>query len=122
MRYLIMIKSVEGKMGLPPPALMQAIAALGMEATKAGVLVETAGLLPTATGAIVRVAGGTITITEGPFAEAKDVTGGYAIYDVASKEDALNWSKRFMELHAEHWPSWEGESEIRQVMAPPKSG
>jgi hypothetical protein len=122
MRYLILIKSVEGKMGPPPPALMQAIAAIGGEATQAGALVETRGLLPTAAGALVRVSGGRITVTDGPFAEGKEVIGGYAAYEVASKEEAIRWSRRFMELHAEHWPGWEGETEIRQVMAPPQAG
>ena len=79
-------------MGPPPPALMQAIAAIGGEATQAGVLVDTGGLLPTAAGALVRVSGGKITVTDGPFAEGKEVIGGYAAYEVASKEEAIRWS------------------------------
>lgn len=117
MRYLILIKSVEGSMGPPPRSLMQAIGAIGVEATQAGVLVETGGLLATAQGALVRVSGGKVTVIDGPFAEGKEVAGGYAAYEVASKDEAISMCRRFMELHAEHWPGWEGESEIRQVMA-----
>jgi hypothetical protein len=112
---MISVKSAENN-GPPPKELMDGIAALGVEATKAGVLVETGGLLPSAMGARVRVSNGRITVTDGPFTEAKEVVGGYAVYDVKSKEEAIEWTKRFMELHKQHWNGWEGESEIRQIM------
>jgi hypothetical protein len=66
-------------------------------------------------GARVRVSGGKLTLTDGPFTEAKEVIGGYAVYQVKSREEAIKWTTRFMELHREHWSDWEGESEIRQI-------
>lgn len=53
--------------------------------------------------------------TDGPFAETKEVIGGYAVMDFKSKQDAVEGALRFMELHQKHWPGWEGETEIRQV-------
>jgi len=122
MRFFSMIKSVEGKSGPPPAALMQAIAALGAEAAQAGVLVDTGGLGPTATGARIQVSGGKITVADGPFAQGEDVVGGYAIVEATSKEEAVKFVKRFMELHVEHWPGWEGSAEVRPAFGPPKAG
>ena len=120
MRYMIMVKSSE-KSAPPPQSLMDAIAKLGEEAGKAGVMVEMGGLMPSVMGAKVRLSGGKITVTDGPFTETKEVIGGYAVYDVKSKEDAIHWTRRFMELHKEHWNGWEGESEIRQLFGPADS-
>jgi hypothetical protein len=114
LRFMTMVKSAE-RSGPPPQSLMEAIAKLGIEAGKAGVLVETGGLMPTGTGARVRLAKGRLTVTDGPFTEAKEVIGGYAVYDVKSKAEAIEWTTRFMQLHKEHWPGWEGETEIRQI-------
>jgi hypothetical protein len=115
MRFITMVKSAEGS-GPPPPEVMEAIGRLGAEATQAGVLVETGGLAPT--GARVRLSGGEITVTDGPFAEAKEVIGGYAIFEVPSLNDAIEEAKRFMEVHRQHWNGWEGETEVRQIIAP----
>src|SRR5262245_44611126 len=115
MRYMIMVKSKENPACAPPPSLMEGLAALGQEAVKKGVLVEMGGLMPTVTGAKVRVAGGEMMVTDGPFSEAKEVIGGYAVYELPTKQDAIYWTERFMQLHLDHWPGWEGESEIRQV-------
>jgi hypothetical protein len=114
MRFMILVKSAENA-GPPPKELMEAIAKLGEEGAKAGVLVETGGLLPSATGARVRVSRGKLTVMDGPFTESKELVGGYAIYEVNSKEEAVEHTTRFMELHKQHWPGWEGESEIRQI-------
>jgi hypothetical protein len=94
---------------------MAAIAKLGAEAAQAGVMVETGGLLPSAMGARVRLHAGQVQVTDGPFAETKELIGGYAVYNVKSKQEAIEWTTRFMQLHKEHWPGWEGESEIRQI-------
>ena len=114
MKFMAMVSSAESN-GPPPPALMGAIMKLGAEAMKAGVLVEQGGLLRTALGAQVRISNGTLTVTDGPFAEAKEVVGGYAVYSVKSKEEVIEWTRRFMEIHREHWPGWEGVSEVRQI-------
>lgn len=114
MKFMVMVKSTENA-GPPPAELMAGIAKLGEEAAKVGVMVETGGLYPSAMGARVRLNGGKINITDGPFTEAKEVIGGYAVYEVKSKQEAIEWTRRFMELHREHWDGWEGESEIRQI-------
>jgi hypothetical protein len=125
MRFMTLVKSAESS-GPPPAELMGAIAKLGAEAAQARALVETGGLLPSAAGARIRLSGGRVTVTDGPFTEAKEVVGGYAVYEVSSKQEAIEWTKRFVELHKKHWPGWEGEIEIRQIMDPsafgPESG
>ena len=57
-----------------------------------------------------------VWLTDGRFAEAREVIGGYAVYDVSSKAEVLEWARRFMELRKLHWPGWEGENEIRRIM------
>ena len=120
MRFITMVRSAESN-ELPPPELMEAIAKLGMEAAEAGTLVDTGGLAPTAAGARIRLSGGRLTVTDGPFAEAKEVIGGYAIFEVDSKEQAIEEATKFMELHRKYWKGWEGESEIRQLEDEPPS-
>jgi hypothetical protein len=118
MRFMTLVKSTETS-APPPQALMDAIGKLGEEAARKGVMVEMGGLLPTAMGARVRLAGGRLTVTDGPFTEAKEVIGGYAVYAVKSREEAIEWTRRFMALHQEHWKGWEGEVELRQLYDPP---
>ena len=123
MRFITLIRSSEkSKIGAPPPALMQAIATLGGEAAQAGVLVDSAGLLPTAAGARIRLQDGTIATSDGPFASDREAVGAYAIFNVPSKGEAIAWAKRFMEIHREHWKGWEGETEVRQLMQGPDEG
>ena len=124
MKFMTFVSSNENH-GAPPPALMGAIMQLGMDAAKAGVLVEQGGLMRTAAGARVSVADGNMVVTDGPFTEAKEVVGGYAVYSVKSKEEVLEWTRRFMQIHIDHWPGWSGVSEVRQIFdpadfAPPK--
>jgi hypothetical protein len=114
MKFMVIVRGPETA-GPPPKALMDAIGQLGAEAMKAGVMVSTGGLLPSAMGARVRLANGRVTTTDGPFTETKEVLGGFAIYELKSKQEAIECTRRFMELHKEHWPGWEGESEIRQM-------
>jgi hypothetical protein len=117
MKFMTMVRASENS-GPPPKALMDAIGQLGMEATKAGAMVQMGGLLPTATGALVRLAGGELTVIDGPFTETKEVIGGFAVYEVKSKAEAIEWSKRFLDLHRKHWPGWQGAVELRQMFDP----
>jgi hypothetical protein len=95
MRFLTMVKSKEP--GGPPPAkLMEAIGKLGEQATRSGELVMTGGLLPSAMGARIRLSDGELAVIDGPFTEAKEIVGGFAIYEVESKEKAVEASLRFM--------------------------
>jgi hypothetical protein len=99
----------------PPPAeLMEAIMKLGEEATKSGVLLDTAGLMPSAMGATVSLYGGQMSITDGPYTEAKELIS-YALYDLRNKEEAIEWSARFIKLHKDLWEGWEGEARVLQV-------
>jgi hypothetical protein len=116
MRYLVLLRGIQPDTP-PPPELMAAIMALGDEATKAGVLLDTAGLAPSAAGARVALAGGQLSVTDGPFTEAKEMIS-YALYDVRAKEDAVEWTSRFMKLHRDLWPGWEGESDVLRVFGP----
>jgi hypothetical protein len=117
MRFMMIVKHAE-KQGPPPQQLMDAIAQLAEEATKAGTMVGSGGLGPTAQGARVRLSGGQVTVTDGPFTEAKEVVGGYAQFELTSKEEAIESAVRFMELHKKYWPGWEGETEVRQMFGP----
>lgn len=117
MRFIAVLRSSEDA-GFPPPALLEGIGRLGAAARRAGVLVEAGGLLPVATATRVGVAGGELTVTDGPSGHPVPPVGSYAIYDVASRDEVIEWTTRFMELHRQTWPGWEGESEIRQVFGP----
>jgi hypothetical protein len=114
MKFMIMIKSKEN-IGQPPKALMDAIAKAGEEAMKAGTLVQIGGLGPTAMASRVQLRRGALNVTDGPFTETKEVVGGFAVWDVKSKEDAVQAAVDFMEMHKKHWPGFEGEAEIRQL-------
>jgi hypothetical protein len=117
MRFMMLVKSAEN-CGPPPKALMEEIGKLAQEAVKAGTMVESGGLSPTAMSTRVRVSNGKVTTTDGPFTESKEVVGGYAVFELKSKQEAIEGAMRFMELHKKHWPGWEGETEIRQVFGP----
>jgi hypothetical protein len=114
MKFMVMVKSKENS-GPPPKALMDAIERLGEEAARLGTLVTMGGLAPSVMGARVSLRRGSMNVTDGPFAEAKEVVGGYAVYELPSKQDAIAATKRFLDLHKQHWPEWEGECEIRQL-------
>jgi hypothetical protein len=113
MRFMMIVKSAE-RSGPPPKALMDAVAKLAEEATKAGEMIESGGLASSATGVRVRLSGGKVTVTDGPFTEAKEVFGGYAVFELKSKKEAVEAAVGFMELHKQLWPEWEGETEVRQ--------
>jgi hypothetical protein len=118
-RFLTVIKSDESRdFGPPPPALFEAMGKLAEEQTAAGILVTQGGLGPTADGVQIRTSGGKLTVTDGPFTEAKEVIGGFAMHEVRSKEEAIELSRRFMQIHAEIWPEFEGTCELRQVFGP----
>jgi hypothetical protein len=123
MKFILLLKTEENSAaGAPPQALMDAIFKRGEEMTEAGVLLDTAGLAPSAMGARVRLAGGKVTVTDGPFTEAKELIASYAMIEVSSREEAIEMAKDFLDMHREHWEGWEGESEVRQVFGPEDFG
>ena len=110
MRYLAVFK---GKEGVPPTTeTMAAMGDLIEEMTDKGVLLSTEGCLPSVHGARVRRAGSKITVTDGPFTEAKEVIGGFAIMQVKTRDEMVQWTRRFMAI------AGDGECEIRQVYEP----
>jgi hypothetical protein len=122
MLFMTIVKAAESQSSYAPPQeLMDAIETLRDEAIEAGVFVDTGGLLPSAVGANVRLSNGKVTVTDGPFTEAKEVIGGFAVFNVKSKKDAIDWTLKFMDLHKKHWPGWEGVTEVRQMWSPQDS-
>ena len=98
---------------------MDAMDQLIQEMAKDGcTMVEGVGLHPTSAGMRVRLADGKVTVTDGPFTEAKEVVGGFAIFEAPSKAEMMKWTQRFMALHKTHMPGWEGECEVRQIAGP----
>jgi hypothetical protein len=84
---------------------------------KAGRMLDNGGLMPISTGAQVRIVDGKLSVIDGPFVEAKEVIGGYAIFELPSKQEALASAKEFMQLHKDLMPSWEGTCELRAFAA-----
>ena len=123
MRFMMLVKgNSDYEAGKPPsPELMAAIGAYAEESARNGVLVEQGGLLPSAAGARIKVAGGKVRVIDGPFAEARELIGGYAIIEAASKAEAIRLGSEFMAIHARVLgPSFDGELEVRQLFeAPP---
>jgi len=120
MLYMTTLKVTRQPSTPVPASLMEAVMALGAEATRAGVLVDTRGLAPVAAGgARISLVGGALSVTDGPFAESKELVS-YALYDVRSRDEAVEWTTRFVRLHLEHWEGWEGEADVQPVFeAPP---
>jgi hypothetical protein len=117
MKFMVMVKHAENS-GIPPKELMDAIDILSQEAVQNGSMISSGGLAPTAQSTRVRVSGGKLNVIDGPFTEAKEVVGGYAQFELKSKQEAIDGAVRFMELHRKYWPGWEGEAEVRQIFAP----
>ncbi|CDR07983.1 YciI family protein [Streptomyces iranensis] len=116
-RYLSMIRVDEQNAPAegPSPELMERMGELIEEMTKAGVMLDTAGLTPTSDGTRVTWAGGKISCTDGPFTESKEVIGGYALLQAKDKAEAVEWTKRFLRVHEEHWTI---TCEVREVVEP----
>ena len=111
MKFLCVYKAAEGV--APSQQHMEDMGKLIGEMTAAGMLLGTEGCLPSALGARVRRANGRITVTDGPFTESKEVIGGFALIKVKSKDEAMQWTRRFLDV------AGDGECEIRQLNEPP---
>jgi hypothetical protein len=116
MRYMMFIKHTEDYRNDEVPAsLYEEMGKFIEEATKNGNFVSGAGLQPTSAGTRVKLKGGKISVIDGPFTESKEIVGGYSIIDAKTHEEALALARRFMELHQKHWPTFEGECEMRPL-------
>ena len=114
MRFLSMLIAAEDQ-GPAPQALQDAMDTLIADSFASGTLIQTGGLGSSARGFTVRAADGKLSVVDGPFAETKEVVGGYAVLEHATREDAIEAALSFMRLHTEHWPGWHGECRVRSI-------
>ncbi|WP_407150090.1 YciI family protein [Bradyrhizobium sp. ORS 86] len=113
MRFMYIVTSPQPPRP-PTPALMAAMGRLAEREIKAGRMIDNGGLLPVAMGAQVRITDGKLNVIDGPFVETKEMIGGYAIFELRNKEEAVAAAVEFMQLHKEHMPGWDGTCEVRQ--------
>jgi hypothetical protein len=118
MRFMYIVTSPHS--GPSTPELMGAMHKLADREIKAGRMIGNGGLMPLAGGAQVRIKGGKLNTIDGPFVEAKEVIGGYAIFELPGKEEAVAMAVEFMQLHQDFMPEWEGTCEVRQFATPPQ--
>ena len=118
MRFMMLVKHASGQCVPPPPRLMEEIEKLAAEAVKNGTMLGSGGLAPMDQSTRIRLEKGKVTVLDGPFSETKEVVGVYAQFEYISKEEAIAATKKFMELHRDYWPGWEGETEVRQIFGP----
>jgi len=123
MRFMAIVKATKDyEAGKPPkPELMAAMGKLAADEQKLGIFEMGGGLLPTSQGHKVRMSGGKVTVTDGPFAETKEVIGGFAILNYPSHEEAIAGARRVLQIHAEHGIT-ELEIELRPMMNPGDCG
>jgi hypothetical protein len=114
MRFMIMVKGnkLSESGAMPDESLMVEMANYHEELAKAGVLLDASGLHPTSKGVRIKFSGGKRTITDGPFTEAKELIAGYTIIQVKTREEGLEWARRF----PAPFPGGEGEIEVRQMI------
>jgi len=111
MRFMSFVSSAHS--GPPTPELLEAMHKLAEREIKAGRMIDSGGLMPLSTGARVNITDGRVSVLDGPFVEAKEVIGGYAIFEFQNKEEALASAVEFMQLHCDLMPGWEGTCEVR---------
>ena len=116
MRFMYLVTSAHR---VPPtPELLEAMHKLATREITAGRMLDNGGLMPVAMGAQVRITDGKLSVVDGPFVEAKEVVGGYAIFELPGKEEAVAAAVEFMQLHKDLMPGWEGTCEIRTFAGP----
>jgi hypothetical protein len=115
MRYMYLVSAVED--GKPAPArLMEEMDKLAKQELAAGRMISQGGLLPTLMGsARIELRRGKVKVIDGPFTETKEVLGGYAIFEFATREEAIASAVQFMDLHAKYAEGWEGVCEMRPM-------
>jgi hypothetical protein len=111
MRFLLYTTADSTQPSAPPappsPQMMEELAKLTEDTRRSGVLLATGGLSPASTR--VRNSAGKLTVTDGPFAETKELTGGFALIEVKSREEAIEWARRFRKIVGD------GDSLIQEV-------
>jgi len=110
-KFMFIVKS-NHSMG-PSPKLLEEMHKLAKREIEAGRMLGNGGLMPITQGAQVSIEDGTLRVIDGPFAETKEVVGGYAVFELKDKEEAVASAVEFMQLHKDHMPGWEGTCEVR---------
>lgn len=111
MKFMFIVKSPQS-MG-PSPKLLEEMHKLAKREIEAGRMLDNGGLMPIAMGAQVRIADGRLSVIDGPYTETKEVIGGYAVFELKDKKEAVASAIEFMQLHKDHLPEWEGTCEVR---------
>ena len=119
MRYMVFVKMRED-VGPAPEALQGAMGEEMGAAFAAGSMIDAGGLGGSAQSTEIRLAGGEVLTTTGPWTEAVEVAGGYSILEARSHEEAVEGARRVIELHKAHWPGWEGSVEVRPILGGPE--
>lgn len=117
MRFINFVRCPED-CGPPPPSFLEAMVQAQAQAQAAGTLLDTGGLAPISRSTVVRLADGTVSVMDGPYAEGKEVVGGYGVVEAATEEEAVQGAVWLMNMHREHWPGWEGQVEVRRILGP----
>ena len=117
MRYMVFVKMAED-VGDAPPELHEAMGKALEEAFADGSMIDAGGLYPMAQSTEIALREGRVITTDGPYAEAKEVAGGYSIIEARSHEEAVAGARRVIDIHREYWPGWEGSVEIRRIATP----
>jgi hypothetical protein len=114
MRFMIIVKAtaLSESGAMPDESLMAAMGTYHEELAKAGVLLDATGLQPSSKGWRIRYAKGERTVIDGPFAETKELIAGYTLIQVRSRDEAMEWARRFPAPFGEHA---DGEIEVRQL-------
>jgi len=121
MRYMYLVSCVQ-QSGPPPQKLMEAIHKMATRERAAGRMIMDGGLMPLDMGARVELRTGKIKVMDGPFAETKEVIGGFAIFEFATRAEAVQSAVEFMEAHRLYAEGWEGVCEMREMaVAPPEA-
>jgi hypothetical protein len=115
MKYMFIVTTAH--MVQPTPALLEAMGKLSHREVKAGRMLDTGGLMPLSMGARVSIEDGKLLVSDGPFAETKEMIGGYAIMELSNKEEAVASAVEFMQLHKDFMPGWEGTCEVRALVS-----
>jgi hypothetical protein len=123
MRYMYLVVLSPDAYGKPPPQrLMEEMTKLSEKRTADGSMISSGGLFPPAMGVRVTLKQGKLSVTDGPFAETKEVIGGFAIFEFATREEALQSAIEFMEIHRLYGEGWEGACEMRPMMSMDNEG
>lgn len=120
MRFMVMVKATKDSEAgvMPSTELLTEMGRFNEELVKAGVMLAGEGLHPSSKGARVKFAGDKRIVTDGPFAETKELVAGFWLWECKSKEEAIEWVKRC----PNPMPGQEGEIEIRQIFSPEDFG